>query len=341
MPKLISSSTGMRFILILACAFLSGCLGPYTYHQTRGESQVVPALLSEQAIMSDSYTLPFAMQNGDRQPRAIVLALHGFNDYHNAFAEFGNYLAKENIGLITYDQRGFGETEGRGYWHGSEVLVEDLLTMVQLINTSYPDIPIYVLGESMGGAVTLVAAKALQEESEVHGIILVAPAVWAFQTMPWYQRGTLWFLAHAFPWLGLSNQGMDITPSDNIKMLRALGADPLVIKGARADAIYGLTMLMSDALEASAKIDVPALILYGKHDEIVPREPTCIMLNNLSVSGNLEWRFILYENGYHMLTRDLQATQVIADIESWITERERGTRGKNGISEQDREFICQ
>ena len=56
-------------------------------------------------------------------------------------------------------------------------------------------------------------------------------------------------------------------------MLRALGRDPLVIKETRVDTIYGLVDLMDAALAAAPRLDAPMLVMYGAHDEIVPRPP--------------------------------------------------------------------
>jgi len=319
--------------------FLAGCLGPYTYHRDKLPPTEAPLLKTDHAIMADGYTLPTVTYSSDSPPRAVVLALHGFNDYRNAFVDIGNYLAARDIVLVAYDQRGFGETEGRGYWHGTEALSSDLLTMIRLLNQRYPATPLYLLGESMGGAVIMVSTGALSDKSEVNGIILVAPAVWASRTMPWYQRGPMWFFAHVMPWFYLSSQGMDIMPSDNIEMLRALGRDPLVIKGARSDVVYGLTQLMSEALEASPQVELPALILYGKNDEIVPPEPTCEMLEALPASDSAKWQFILYENGYHMLTRDLGAEKIYDDIVIWLTEPDH-VAWEGGVSPEDLEFVC-
>ena len=56
-------------------------------------------------------------------------------------------------------------------------------------------------------------------------------------------------------------------------MLMALGRDPLVIKETRIDAIYGLMQLMDDAYAKVPDVKTPVLLLYGAHDEVIPREP--------------------------------------------------------------------
>ena len=127
-------------------------------------------------------------------------------------------------------------------------------------------------------------------------------------------------------WLGglltLTGQGLKIMASDNIEMLLALGRDPLVIKETRIDAIYGLTGLMDQALAAAARLDLPTLILYGQHDQIIPAEATERMLARLPPKGQKRRKVVFYENGYHMLLRDLQAETVWSDIADWIDRQE-------------------
>jgi alpha-beta hydrolase superfamily lysophospholipase len=129
-----------------------------------------------------------------------------------------------------------------------------------------------------------------------------------------FTRAALWLGAHTVPWLTLSGRGLDITPSDNTEMLIALGRDPLVIKETRIDAIHGLVDLMDAALDAAPQIATPLLVLYGAHDEIIPKAPTALMLDRLAGPRAVA----VYPDGYHMLLRDLQANVVHEDLAAWI-----------------------
>ena len=106
------------------------------------------------------------------------------------------------------------------------------------------------------------------------GIILVAPAVWSRDTMPYYQRAALWIAAHTFPGKRLTGDGLDIKPSDNTEMLRALSRDPLVIKETRVDVLYGISNLMDEATLGINGFNTNTLVLYGKNDDIIPRNAT-------------------------------------------------------------------
>ena len=302
---------------LVAILFVSACANPYV-HPSNGD-QNSPRLKNTFARMEDGYRLPLMRWQAIGDTRAVVLSLHGLNDYSFAFDSLGHYLSSLDITVIAYDQRGFGRTDAAGVWHGSERLSADLVTMTGLLREHYGNVPLYLLGESMGGAVILTTLAATP--LDVDGIVLVAPAVWTRDSMPYYQRIALWFAAHTIPAKQLTGDGLDIKPSDNIEMLKALGRDELVIKATRVDVLYGISNLMDNAMLAAEHAPGNIMLLYGEKDEIIPAIPTCELVENLSRNGATQLSATIYEDGYHMLTRDLQATVVLEDIAAWLEEQ--------------------
>ena len=303
-----------RGVPLAAAVLLCACAKPYV--QSAPGTPGAPRLTRSYAVMEDGYRLPLSRWESAGNPQAVLLALHGLNDYRRAFDNLGRYLARRGISVVAYDQRGFGATSGHGLWHGSQRLSADLVTMTALLRHEYPGIPLYLLGESMGGAVALASLGSAS--LDVAGTILVAPAVWSRDSMPFYQRAALWIAAHTLPARRLTGEGLDLKPSDNIDMLRALGRDALVIKATRVDVLYGVSNLMDTALLAAPDVHGSILLLYGKHDDIIPSRPTCQLLEQLSNPAQTQLTAIVYERGYHMLTRDLQAEVVLEDIAAWI-----------------------
>ena len=307
-------------ILTLTVFLLVACAAPHV--QTASNVTRLPVLTPDHVVMDDGYVLPLSLWRPEQEPRAVVLALHGFNDYRNAFAGVGPRLATGGIVTYAYDQRGFGETAQRGIWPGSDRLASDLDALSRLLCAEYPDLPQYLLGESMGAAVILEALQQMDARC-VSGVVLMAPAVWGWRTMPLWQQSALWLAAHIAPGSKVSGEGLDIIASDNIEMLRALGRDPLVIKQSRIDTIFGLTSLMDAALIASSGLTIPGLILYGEKDEIIPALPVCRMLNALPGPPAGQWRFVLYPQGYHMLSRDLHSDTVLDDVLAWLLDHNK------------------
>lgn len=271
--------------------------------------------------MADGARLPLRAWLPHGRVKAVVLGVHGFNDYSAAFAAPARLLAWRGIATYAYDQRGFGRAPLRGRWPGDHILAADLVTASRLLRKAYPGIPLYIMGESMGAAVAIVAmtGAAGTPRPTADGLILVAPAVWGWQTMGPLERALLWAGFHLFPGAEVTGRGIiTIRPSDNITMLRDYAHDPLVIKATRIDAIYGLVGLMSAALAAAPRLDARLLYLYGDKDELVPKAPTREMIESLPAAARGRQRVAWYANGYHMLLRDLDGAVVAGDIAAWI-----------------------
>ncbi len=298
--------------MILWILLVSAC-SPVIYKP--GPSVQQPLLSETIYHTADGAELQLHQWMPDIDPTAVVIALHGFNDYGQFFNDAGEFLAEKGIVSYAYDQRGFGGSDRPGLWAGVDAYLNDLRTFVRLTQEKHPGLPVYVLGESMGGAV-VVAAASQADFPHVAGLILSAPAVWGRSEMPWYQRWLLAVTAHTVPQMHVTGSGLHITPSDNIEMLRALWEDPLVIKKTRVDAVYGLTNLMDEALQSSPKLSVPVILLYGERDEIIPSNAVTKMLE--SIQSKEIVTVALYEEGYHMLLRDLEAKIVWTDIVGWI-----------------------
>jgi len=287
-----------------------------------GPQTVAATLDHENYITADNLSLPVKRWLPENQAiTRIIIALHGFNDYSNFFDESARQLTSQGVASFAYDQRGFGGAPHPGIWAGGKTMAQDLSHFIALIKKQYPNIPVYLLGESMGGAVVMVAMTQ-PKPPLVQGIILAAPAVWGESTMPWYQRWALTLGSYTLPWLKLSPNGLKIKASDNITMLRKLGRDPYIIKETRIDAMHGLTQLMGQALKRASLLPSNTLILYGERDEVIPKLPTAIMLDKLEHSSKNQ-KVAVYEQGYHMLLRDLQASVPREDILAWIKNPEQ------------------
>ncbi|HVU21413.1 MAG TPA: lysophospholipase [Rhizomicrobium sp.] len=308
-----------------ACAAgfaLLGLLAACAPHVAKeGLENVKPAIERDAFLTHDGLRLPLRHWDA-KSPIAIIVALHGMSDYSEAFEMPGTWWAQNGITTYAYDQRGFGKSPRPGLWAGGNVLRGDLDDFVDAARAKFPGVPVYALGESMGGAVVLTAlASSMPPRAD--GIILVAPAVWSRDDMPWSYRAALWTVAHTAPWMTFTGRGLKIWPSDNIEMLRKLAHDPLFQHETRADAIYGLVNLMDEARRAPGHMTAktPILFLYGANDQIIPKEPTEQVIRGLGKQAVVH----RYAHGYHMLLRDLDAKKVWSDTLDWIASGRSAT----------------
>jgi len=302
-----------------------------------GDAVAPPRLTEDAYIATDGAELGLRVWLPEGRPKAVLVALHGFNDYSNAFDKPAAFWAEKGIATYAYDQRGFGKSEHRGEWPGIEAMANDLRAVSRLVRAKHAGIPFYLVGISMGGAVAMVALTGA-DPPKAEGVVLAAPAVWGRRHMNVFQRAALWLSAHTVPWLRVSGRGLGIKPSDNTEMLRALGRDPLVIKETRIDTIWGLANLMDAAFAAAPKLEARALILYGANDEVVPKDPTVEMIRRLPPAARARQRVAMYEEGFHMLLRDLHADAVLSDIIAWIEDAAKPL--PSGADERARERLA-
>ena len=74
---------------------------------------------------------------------------------------------------------------------------------------------------------------------------------------------------------------------------------------------------MQRSISASL-LDVPLLVMYGAKDEIVPKTPIRRFVGSLPPECRHRAKLAWYEDGYHMLLRDLEGAIVTADVASWV-----------------------
>lgn len=254
-----------------------------------------------------------------QEPWAVIIGLHGMNDYGEAnFYLAGPWFAERGVALYAYDARGQGRSPDRGVWGGERLMTEDLRAAVRVARRQYPNATIAIVGESMGAATAMVAVGS-KDPPQADRVVLVAPAVWGWSSLPDAYAMTLWTSAHMFPWQPVRPpRGVvrHISPSDNVEMLRHIGHDPNMLFTTRIDALYGLVGLMEDASQAAPRLSGDVAFLYGAHDQVVPRASALAAARKLPATV----RTGLYPDGYHLMLRDLHRDVVYEDILSFLRD---------------------
>ena len=62
------------------------------------------------------------------------------------------------------------------------------------------------------------------------------------------------------------------------------------------------------------KVTIPMLLLYGSHDQVIPRAPIVKAVKRMQPGSKIAY----YPLGYHMLLRDLHGDVPVHDILAWI-----------------------
>lgn len=295
-------------VAVFAAAALSACVS----FPPPPQSTTAPQIDGDRLVSLDGAALGLNVWRAEI-PTAVILALHGMNDYAHAFEGLGDYLSKKAaISVYAYDQRGFGRSPEFGRWPGEGSLKADLRAAIAAVRAENPDIPLFLLGHSMGAAVVMTTAA--EAPLDVDGAIIASPGVWGGGQLPFLYRVALNASASLAPGKTLTGERAHRQSTDNIQILREMLKDPHVIKPTRLDAVLGVARLMGDGYDASDDVGGRILFLYGEKDEIIPIKS--MIRASRRLCGEVDER--AYPNGWHLLFRDLQAETVYRDVADWI-----------------------
>jgi alpha-beta hydrolase superfamily lysophospholipase len=269
---------------------------------------------------SDSSVIPYRFWRA-KEPRAAILLLHGAFDYSAAFDEIGPRLARRGFTALAIDQRGFGATASRGHWAGSERMAADAVEAAGFLMGRMPArLPLFILGESLGGAAAIHAAAGYAIP-QLQGLVLAAPGALA---SAFRQHLLGWIAAAARALAGDAElvferlSGWDLTPAAAIRLI----GDPLVMRRVRPDMLSGMADLAFASLEEAKNVSLPALVMVGDRDEIIRRSCIRRMFDNLA--GEKTWRVV--PDAPHLLLHWRRSSEVLREATRWMSDRLPATR---------------
>jgi alpha-beta hydrolase superfamily lysophospholipase len=299
--------------LLAGVLLLAGCAAiPFHVPQSTAAH---PIITSGYFDLSDGAKLPYRLYPAQGKLRAVVLALHGYTDSRDGWLILAGVLNKNGIAVYAPDQSSFGATANRGYWPGTDVLVDEAREMAVRLRAQYPDQTLVLMGESMGGAIGILLG-ASSNPPPVDEYVLSAPAVWGGAALNPVYRAVMDLADAVAPAKRLTGASVHVMASDNMAALIAFGEDRLTIHAPRLDNVAGLVKLMGQAQAACADFRQKALIMYGGHDELIPPFAMRDCWNAIPVTAPVTLAY--YPPDYHLIERDNERAVPDADIVSYI-----------------------
>lgn len=260
------------------------------------------------------------------QPRAMIVFAHGMLEHGGRHLDWAERLAREqHFGIVAPDARGHGRSEGRRAWvRQFDDFVNDYIQTLADVRKRFPDVPLFAMGFSMGGAIASLTAIARTTGDsslpipELEGMILVAPAIrFRGKYFPALHFSAS-LLDFFLPKLFVAKPNLSIM-SRNEELIRLYQNDPLVYQG-QLILHFGTEILkaMSRIQQQAHLIDLPLLVMQGDCDWVVTPSGASELVELI---GSRDKTLKMYPGLYHTLLHEPEQDQVLGDLADWIDKR--------------------
>jgi alpha-beta hydrolase superfamily lysophospholipase len=247
------------------------------------------------------------------RPRAVLVNLHGLGDHSGLYPNLASHFPARAVALYAFDMRGNGRSPGqRAYLGRWKEYRGDLEAFVSRVREWEPGLPLFLLGNSLGGLVVL--DYVLHHPGRVEGVIAAAPVLGDVGVPPVLMAlGRV--MSRVLPRFSL-NVGMDLTGlAREPSVIEAVLADPLFHRRGTARLSTEVTAAIDRVQHLAGSLSVPLLILHGSADRMVPPDGSRTFFAQVRFPDR---EFREYPGAYHGLFADLGFETVLGDLEEWI-----------------------
>ncbi len=276
----------------------------------------------------------------DSEPTLILQVLHGLGEHAARYRRLADAAAAEGLALVIHNHRGHGpKAERPGYFaddKGWQKLVEDALEVTEFAGKRFPNLPLVLLGHSMGSYIA--QSFAMLHGGRLKGLILSAST--------WPSRAQLypaWMLARGvavtagrtghsalLDKLGFGDFNRRFEPArteldwlsrDEAEVDKYV-ADPLCggpyTVGLWLDLLGGLIEIASDHALSRIPADLPILIMGGQDDPVGGEDGMSNLAMHYAQSHHQRLTVRIYPEGRHEMFNETNRKEVTADMLDWI-----------------------
>lgn len=267
-------------------------------------------MIQETTIKAQDGTVLFLKKNIPEHCRAVTVIVHGLCEHQGRYDYLVERFNAAGVGTYRFDHRGHGRSEGeRTYYTDFNELPDDTHEVVRLAKSEHPDVPVFLLGHSMGGyCATLYGVK---YPGMVKGIVLSGALTHD------NRRLIADVPAGLDPHQQLPNELGDGVCSVKA-VVEAYVADPYNTKTFTTGLCYALN---GGVAWLSTRMDTfvyPVLLLHGEKDALVSVQDSYDFFGKMQSTDR---QMKVYGGLFHEIFNEYCRDEVIGDALGWIVNR--------------------
>jgi alpha-beta hydrolase superfamily lysophospholipase len=242
---------------------------------------------------------------GPDQPTHIVIVAHGYGEHIGRYERLADALVRNGAAVYAVDHVGHGKSEGeRVLVEDFEDIVDDLHALDGTARHEHPDLPVVLLGHSMGG---LIAARYAQlYGNTLAALVLSSPVVGRWDAV-----------SQLLAVDEIPDAPLDVTTlSRDPAVGETYAADPLVWHGPfKRTTLQALRRGLETIAAGPSVGDLPLMWVHGEDDQLVPIEGS-----RTGIEHPRGARFVerTYPQARHELFNELNADDVIVEVAEFI-----------------------
>jgi alpha-beta hydrolase superfamily lysophospholipase len=257
-----------------------------------------------------------SQENGS-SPTALMILAHGYAEHIGRYRHVIEALLEQGYAVFGMDHRGHGQSEGpQCCIEQFDFYVKDLHLLVQQARQSYPELPLVIIGHSMGG---LIATLYAMEHTEMlDALVLSGVGLRVGDDTSPVVKAVARIVARVLPKLPLA-PGTTGHLSRDPSVREAWKADPHAYQGG-VKARMGIELLKAGkvARRRLDEVSVPLLIMHGTADKLTNPEGSRELYEQASSEDKT---LKLWDGFYHEIFNEPEKEQVIGYMLGWLRER--------------------
>ncbi|MCC6278044.1 MAG: lysophospholipase [Oligoflexia bacterium] len=248
------------------------------------------------------------------QPQALVVGVHGLGEHCESYRRLAEGLKGSGYQLCMSDLRGHGRSSGRRGVGSLDEFVQDIMIFIGEMRRLYPQLPIFILGHSLGG---LVVLKTLIKHSDLNikGVALSSPLLGVTVEIPTWKRKSAQLLSKVAPNLTLFNEIPHKNLTHDWDVVQALGQDHLRHDRISPRLFVDMLASMDFVMANAEKIRQPILIQQAGEDLVVSRPKTEAFFEKLQAPDK---ELIVYDGYFHEIYNELGRPRVFEELKRWF-----------------------
>lgn len=268
-----------------------------------------------QIKLSNGQVLRGIIKSPGENIRAGIILVHGIGEHIQRYSHWVEKFNEKGFGIVGVDLPGHGKSDGKRGKLNSYSLTDEMLDfLIAEFKKTFPEIPVFIYGHSLGGGIVL--QYILQKNPEIKGAVVTSPWLRLSFEPAKFKLVLARIMKSLLPSL-VQPSGLVVSHiSHDQKVVDAYISDPLNHDKISVGLLHSAITAGEYSLNHAEDLKVPLLIMHGSDDQITSPQGS----REFALKTNMA-EFKIWDGGYHELHNETFKDEVFSYIVNWIEKQ--------------------